>query len=302
MSFSSRIFRGRNEDSRPNRFLPSILSKMMSSKGTPKSTSAGTIPPRPKASKDDKMPVSATDVYGLRIEPKKRVVKPEEPPPELSMTESSPVPAISTGTGTNSVAPPAGAPEKKLCCDKCDGKHLTEACPYFKKERDDHPDARKSKNKIGGVSKLPGDFYATLRVCRQPGDGSCLFHSLSYGLKDGSSASVLRSLISSFIHKNPHYEISETPLSDWVKWDTNMSPGQYAQSIAGGGWGGGIEMAIVSCLKGVNIHVYERKQPMGFKRISAFDHPQAPEKRRIVRVLYCGRNHYGESALIINAS
>jgi hypothetical protein len=28
----------------------------------------------------------------------------------------------------------------KLCCDKCDGRHATDSCPYYKKKRDDHPD------------------------------------------------------------------------------------------------------------------------------------------------------------------
>ena len=31
---------------------------------------------------------------------------------------------------------------KELKCDKCDGPHATEDCPFFKGDRDDHPDAR----------------------------------------------------------------------------------------------------------------------------------------------------------------
>jgi hypothetical protein len=176
---------------------------------------------------------------------------------------------------------------------------VTESCPYFKKEREDHPDAKKHKSKIGGISKLPGEFYSNARIARQPGDGSCLFHSLSYGLSDGSSATSLRREISDFIINNPEYEISETPLTKWVEWDTSMSPKQYAASIARGQWGGGIEMAIVSALRNVNIHVYERQFSIlgGVKRISAFDHPLEPEKKKVIRVLYCGRNHYGKYLL-----
>lgn len=96
----------------------------------------------------------------------------------------------------------------KLCCDKCDGEHLTESCPYFKKERENHPDARKRKSKIGGVSSLPGDHFTSARIIRQPGDGSCLFHSLCFGLKDGSTAAALRTKIGRFIRENPDYEIS----------------------------------------------------------------------------------------------
>ena len=38
-----------------------------------------------------------------------------------------------------------------LVCDKCDGKHDTDACPHFKKQRDDHPDAQKNFYKKLGV-------------------------------------------------------------------------------------------------------------------------------------------------------
>lgn len=64
--------------------------------------------------------------------------------------------------------------------------------------------------------------------------------------------------------------------------------------MSGGSWGGGIEMACVSQLKGVNVHVYERYRG-GYKRISAFDHPKNCETKPIVRVLYCGGVHYGKS-------
>jgi len=186
--------------------------------------------------------------------------------------------------------------QKPLCCDKCDGKHLTDDCPYYKKNRENHPDAQKSGRSIGGTSTLPGAFYSTARVVKQPGDGSCLFHSLSYGLRDGSGANSLRSDICQFIERNPDLEISETPLKDWVRWDSGVSVGDYARRMSRGAWGGGIEMATVSKLKRVNVHVYERCSS-GFKRISAFDHPDAPESRKTVRVLYCGGVHY--DALVV---
>jgi hypothetical protein len=37
-------------------------------------------------------------------------------------------------------------------------------------------------------------IVSSARVVRQPGDGSCLFHSLSYGLGDGTSASQVKRL------------------------------------------------------------------------------------------------------------
>ena len=125
-----------------------------------------------------------------------------------------------------------------------------------------------------------------LNEYRQPGDGSCLFHSLAYGL-GGSSASVLRREIAAYIQvnqvltssvsnvtsltqylipspyshlpfffssalrvspshsfsamvsfdadieqRNPDLEIAETPMRDWVKWDSGCSVSQYASRMA----------------------------------------------------------------------
>jgi hypothetical protein len=59
-------------------------------------------------------------------------------------TSSAVTPAVTS--------PPAKAP----VCDKCDGKHETDSCPYYKKARDNHPDAQKSAKRLGGISNLPG--------------------------------------------------------------------------------------------------------------------------------------------------
>lgn len=183
------------------------------------------------------------------------------------------------------------ATAKPLCCDKCDGKHETDNCPYYKKQREDHPDAKAGRN-IGGTSLLPGSYLYTARVIRQPGDGSCLFHSMSYGLGGGYSATRLRSEICSFIQANPNLLISETPLKDWVKWDSGSSVTEYSRKMSRGSWGGGIEMACLSQMKQVNVHVYERSG-IGYKRISAFDCAKDAESRPVIKVLYCGGIHYG---------
>jgi hypothetical protein len=114
---------------------------------------------------------------------------------------------------------------------------------------------------------------------------------MSYGLKDGSAAGSLRSDICSFIQNNPTFSICDTPLSDWVKWDSQESCASYARRMSRSGWGGGIEMACVAQIRKVNVHVYE-KSSSGYKRISAFDYSSSPERRPTVRVLYCGGVHY----------
>ena len=164
---------------------------------------------------------------------------------------------------------------KELKCDKCDGPHATEDCPFFKGDRDDHPDARNRAPHEGLGSDGGRAVLRQARVVRQPGDGSCLFHSMCYGLKDGSNASGLRREVAKFIENNPSLTISDSPLKDWVQWDSGTSVGAYARRMSTGGvWGGGIEMAAASHLKGVKVIVYETvPNGGGYKRIGTFEPP-----------------------------
>ena len=176
-------------------------------------------------------------------------------------------------------------------CDKCDSKkHSTANCPHYRKKRGSHPDEQKGKGRsIGGGG---GNFVLKkAKVVRQPGDGSCLFHSLCYGLSNGTRASTLRREIANFIAKNPRLKIADSPLSDWIKWESNSSVKTYASRMSRGGWGGGIEMAAFSHLYKVNVHVYEKKGGMfsrssGFRRISCFN---VNKNGKTVHILYGGR-------------
>jgi hypothetical protein len=87
-------------------------------------------------------------------------------------------------------------------------------------------------------------------------------------------------------------------VSDWVKWDSNLSPARYAKKMArGSAWGGGIEMAACSQLHSVSVWVYERRGG-GFERISCFD--SAAADAPTVHILYKGGVHY--DALIPDAA
>lgn len=176
---------------------------------------------------------------------------PEKTPSTTASNNKATAATTPSVTTASSPVPAAAVSKTKLCCDKCDGKHLTEECPYYKKSREDHPDAQKNKQ-IGGVSSLPGNTLYTAKVVRQPGDGSCLFHSMSYGLPVKSNASRLRAEICQFIQNNPNLKISDTPLQDWVKWDANISVSDYARKMSRGSWGGGIEMACFSLVRSFN--------------------------------------------------
>ena len=46
-------------------------------------------------------------------------------------------------------------------------------------------------------------------------------------------AGTLRREIAAFIKANPDLEIAETPMRDWVKWDSGSSVSQYASKMAG---------------------------------------------------------------------
>jgi len=176
----------------------------------------------------------------------------------------------------------------KGTCDKCDGPHMTDDCPIFKKARDDHPDAKRGNSK--GIGDVGGDNFILRggRVVPQPGDGSCLFHSLAFGIGGRATARELRRDICNFVERNAELSIADTPLKDWIKWDGGGTVTSYARRMAIGGWGGGIEMAAFSQMRRVNVHVFERCST-GFKRISAFNVTGAA---KTIRVLYRGGVHY----------
>jgi len=183
-------------------------------------------------------------------------------------------------------------------CDKCDGPHCTKTCPVFKKARSAHKDAwvNHGSKRPSQISPCSGKcILRGGRVVHQPPDGSCLFHSLCFGLNRGESsgdvfAAQLRRDLAQFIRCNSQLEISGDTLQEWVRWDTNSSVEAYARRMASRGWGGGIEMAACCLLKKVNIHVYKRRKGGVFERISHFDSPVPTE--RTIEVVYQGGVHY----------
>lgn len=212
---------------------------------------------------------------------------------EASATEPS---AKRGHTGAKNAAS-NGCSAAVVKCDKCDGPHATEACPHFKKARESHKDAWAN---YGSRRPLPGSeggakfILRRGREVRQPGDGSCLFHSLCFGLNGGRQggrfrANQLRKELASFIQRNPQKEISGDTLEEWVRWDAHSSVSAYTRRMASGGWGGGIEMAACSLSQKVNVHVYVRRGS-GFERISCFDCPQ--KTKQTIHVLYQGGVHY----------
>mmetsp|Transcript_4373 Transcript_4373/g.10579 ORF Transcript_4373/g.10579 Transcript_4373/m.10579 type:complete len:470 (+) Transcript_4373:44-1453(+) len=193
-------------------------------------------------------------------------------------------------------------------CDKCDGPHPTDSCPHFKKTRENHKDAWVNYGRKHPLSMGKGGGKVIVRnayTVRQPGDGSCLFHSLCFGLNGGRQANgsglraeQLRRQLMAFIEQNPTLQISGDTLEEWIKWDSQASVIAYTRRMAVSGWGGGIEMAACSISHKVNVHVYESRGPSSFERISCFDCPE-PTKRTI-HVLYQGGMHF--DAMVVRQS
>jgi len=183
-------------------------------------------------------------------------------------------------------AVPSGTP-----CDRCDGPHPTAYCPHFSKGRDEHEDAR-AQNPGGGADAAAGaPTVVRARLVKQPGDGSCMFHSLGHCF--GQDPNELRRETCASIEVNPTMEISGTPLSKWIEWDSNLSPAAYAARLRSPGtWGGALELAVVAATLGVVIHVYEPVQADSYKRIATFGSADESEFTTIAHIAYRGRSHY----------
>ena len=190
-------------------------------------------------------------------------------------------------------------------CDRCDGPHPSSACPHFRKARSNHPDAQPGQALRGlGASSGPPLMIRQGRVVGQPPDGSCLFHSLRFGLSRCSAslnvpanARALRAELARWVAAHPELRLADTPLASWVKWDSGLSPKAYASRMSHSGWGGGIELAACSHAFAVNVWVYEKRRH-GYERISTFDAPAkgaaaaGAAASRTVHVLYQGGCHY----------
>ena len=159
--------------------------------------------------------------------------------------------------------------------------------------KENHKDAwaNYGKGALNVMGSGGGNFVLrNAKLVKQPADGSCLFHSLCVGLAN-RDAEGLRRELARFVAQNPHVEISGDTIEEWVRWDANTSCELYARRMERSGWDGGIEMAVCSLLKKVNVHVYERYERShgDFLRISCFDDPEA---RKTVHVLYQGEVHF----------
>jgi len=236
---------------------------------------------------------------------RQRQVRREEPPARhaASFDMGGVREQFQASSSLSEVKPP---PEtRNVRCEKCDEAHETEMCPHFRQPREKHTDAWQHYNGTtrsqDSASKQMRECIAprslarhAVRIARMPGDGSCLFHSIAFGLNTlgySEAGHTVRQRVANFIADRPDFEITGTPLRSWVEWDSQMTVSSYAaRLLAGNCWGGAIEMAACSQIFAIDVAVYEEDRNGSYSRISDFITDKQPYGA--VLVLYSGRSHY----------
>ena len=133
-------------------------------------------------------------------------------------------------------------------------------------------------------------------VVKQPGDGSCLFHCLNYGLSGNSSsedAMTLRARLAKHIRDNASTYYGVAPLCQWVAMERGMGCKEYADEIEKSGWGGAIELAVFAKAWHARIQTYTAATSSGggtvFRPMAAFGEVGCSPR---IRLLFGGGNHY----------
>ena len=154
---------------------------------------------------------------------------------------------------------------------------------------------RHAQSHVLGAPRRLGKFTAE-SIIPQPGDGSCLFHALGYGLDGQVTAQDLRHRLLDYLERHPFDTLAGDTLEEWVRWDTGSTVAAYVARMRGGtAWGGGVEIAICTLLfPSAQINVYEpvREFPSTrmFWMVAQFGSLDAPQF--VIHLLYRGRAHY----------
>lgn len=115
-----------------------------------------------------------------------------------------------------------------------------------------------------------------------PEDGSCLFHSIAFGLGDSTDGPTLRRQVAQVIENEPTLKIANTTVREWVRMAAGKDHSVHAKELYRGEcWGGAVELAVAAKIRQVNIHVYEAFSD-GFRCITAFDVPGAVRSISVV--------------------
>ena len=184
------------------------------------------------------------------------------------------------------------------CCNRCGGLHASEQCPHYPKGREPHKDAWANFGMRHGDEKAgvaTGGLWTVERVQKMPADGNCMFHALVYG-RDGLTtthkAALLRMEIVAAIRANPQMELAGSSIEEWVRRDAGTGVYEYANRMARGAWGGGLELTVCAAVLGMAVRVFSPVAGSVKVRLVAVFGTEDPMGERTVAVLYVGGAHY----------
>lgn len=204
-------------------------------------------------------------------------------------------------------------------CDRCDGTHHALDCPHFgphkghkawtprSRGREDHEDAWANLDGADGEQTARPETAVTGTQIRQPGDGTCLYHSMAFGLRrarlaeEGFVGPALRARIADHLEEHADDRVSGSAYRDYIWWDHGLTVEAYCHKMRKDGvWGGAIEIAACTQMYGVNVHIYvpeqddrahapNKQKVERFRRIAAFGEDQ---DKPTVTITYMLRCHY----------
>jgi len=213
-------------------------------------------------------------------------------------------------------------------CDRCDGTHHALECPHFRphkghkawtprsRGREDHEDAWANLDGASHEEATHGDTLVSGTQIRQPGDGTCLYHSMAFGLKRAGMAEAdfvgpaLRAQIADYLEAHADDPVSGSAFRDYIWWDHGLTVEAYCQKMRKDGvWGGAIEIAACTRMHGVNVHIYvpaqddrahapDKQKVESFRRIAAFGEDQ---DKPTVTITYMLRCHYDALEILVTS-
>ena len=183
-------------------------------------------------------------------------------------------------------------------CERCDGNHPTAECNHYRRPRLEHPDAQPLPP---GERPLPtttssSQVDASGKLIKQPADGSCLYHTLVFGLRHANlkppPASHLRLNMATWAALHARLVVHGKTLHTWLRWEAGGSESyqQYCDRQALCGWDGVIEIIVATRMFQVAVAVWVPLERCRFRRTALFE-PDGAAKATI-HVCRTGGVHY----------
>ena len=155
---------------------------------------------------------------------------------------------------------------------------------HFKWPRGTHKDARCMPVEERPALPDVAPVEAIGKLIKQPGDGSCLYHSLSRGEwelgRRGTPHAELRRELAMWVKSNGPLPFNGKTVSAWLESELGrpMSVAAYAKQQSVDGWGGPLEILAFVLLKKVNVWVWVPLAQGRYRRTSCFNVPHGQKE------------------------